>query len=66
LIHGANDTLSWYRHSERLAARLQELHVPHFYLRLPWATHGFDFNPDGPGGQLADCAIDGFIRHATR
>jgi acetyl esterase/lipase len=61
LIHGVPDTLAWVRHSERLAARLQELGVPHYYLELPWATHGFDFNPDGPGGQLADGAIARFL-----
>lgn len=48
LIHGVPDTLAWYRHSERLAARLQELGVAHTHLQLPWATHGFDFNPAGP------------------
>jgi acetyl esterase/lipase len=61
LIHGVPDTLAWDRHSERLAARLQELGVPHYYLALPWATHGFDFNPDGPGGQLAGYAIGRFL-----
>jgi acetyl esterase/lipase len=66
LIHGQLDTLSWDRHSERLTARLVELHVPHYYLRLPWATHGFDFNPDGPGGQLADYAMDRFLTVVTR
>ena len=66
LVHGELDTLSWDRHSERLAARLAELHVPHYYLQLPWATHGFDFNPDGPGGQLADYAIDRFLTVVTR
>ena len=66
LMHGRPDTLSWYRHSERLAARLQELGVPHFYLELPWATHGFDYNPDGPGGQLADYAITQFLADVTR
>ena len=52
LIHGVPDTLAWYRHSVRLDARLTELGVPHYYLQLPWATHGCDFNPDGPSGQL--------------
>ena len=66
LVHGALDTLSWDRHSERLAVRLEELHVPHYYLRLPWGTHGFDFNPDGPGGQLADYAISRFLTAVTR
>jgi acetyl esterase/lipase len=61
LIHGEPDTLAWSRHSERLAGRLGELGVRHYYLRLPWATHGFDFNPDGPGGQLADFAIGRFL-----
>ncbi len=66
LIHGVPDTLAWYRHSERLAARLTELGVPPTHLQLPWATHGFDFNPDGPGGQLADFAIAKFLREVTR
>ncbi len=66
LIHGVPDTLAWYRHSERLAARLQELRVPHYHLQLPWATHGFDYNPDGPGGQLAEQAVEEFIRGVVR
>ena len=61
LVHGALDTLSWSRHSERLVGRLRELGVPCYFLPLPWATHGFDFNPDGPGGQLAEYAIEGFL-----
>ena len=61
MIHGVPDTLAWDRHSERLTMRLQELGVPHYYLRLPWATHGFDYNLDGPGGQLADSAIAQFL-----
>lgn len=66
LIHGLPDTLAWYRHSERLTARLQELGVPHYYLELPWATHGFDFNPDGPAGQLTDYAIGEFLAAVRR
>lgn len=66
LVHGELDTLSWDQHSERLNTRLAELGVPHYYLQLPWATHGFDFNPDGPGGQLADYAINRFLTVVTR
>ncbi len=66
LVHGAPDTLSWYRHSERLAARLAELGVRHAYVQLPWATHAFDYNPHGPGGQLADFAIARFLADASR
>ncbi len=66
LLHGTPDTLVWYRHSERMVAHLREVGVPHHYLALPWATHGFDFNRDGPGGQLADYAIATFLRRVTR
>lgn len=65
LVHGKPDTLSWYRHSSRLAARLEELKVPYYYLELPWATHAFDFNPDGPGGQLESYALEWFLAAVT-
>lgn len=65
LLHGDPDTLVWVRHSERLAARLREAGVRHHFVRLPWATHGFDFNRHGPAGQLADYAIDRFLRAVT-
>ncbi|MBA3848386.1 MAG: hypothetical protein C0502_00125 [Opitutus sp.] len=61
LLHGRPDPLVWHRHSERMAARLREAGARHFHLELPWATHGFDCNLDGPGGQLADYAIDSFL-----
>ncbi len=47
--------------SERLAARLQGVSVPHLLVRLPWATHGFDHNIRGPGGQLSTCAVEAFL-----
>jgi acetyl esterase/lipase len=57
LVHGAMDSLVWHRQSERLAAKLTAAGVPNVFVSLPWATHAFDFNPDGPGGQLARHAI---------
>ncbi|MDP1578973.1 MAG: alpha/beta hydrolase [Candidatus Didemnitutus sp.] len=65
LLHGTPDTLVWYRHSERMVAHLRAVGVPHHYLALPWATHGFDFNRHGPGGQLADYAIAMFLQRVT-
>lgn len=65
LLHGRNDALAWHRHSERLAARLAEQGVPHVYVALPWATHGFDFNLHGPGGQLTTYALEWFLRAVT-
>jgi dipeptidyl aminopeptidase/acylaminoacyl peptidase len=65
LVHGELDTLAWVKHSERLSGRLQELDVPHYFLRLPWATHAFDFNLDGPGGQLEGYALEWFLAAAV-
>ncbi len=62
LIHGRPDNLSWFKHSERLAARLTFHKIPNMYVDLPWATHGFDFNPYGPAGQIARFAISDFIK----
>lgn len=66
LLHGYPDTLVWYRHSRRLAARLQEIGMPVSHLEFPWATHAFDFNPDGPAGQLTDAAIEEFLAKVSR
>ncbi len=66
LVHGTLDALCWYRHSERLAARLAEAKVPHVFVHLPWATHAFDFNLHGPGGQLTTYAVEAFLAAVTR
>lgn len=66
LIHGQLDTLVWHRQSERLDARLTENRVPHAFVSLPWATHAFEFNLHGPGGQLATYSIEWFLAAVTR
>ena len=66
LLHGQRDELVWYLQSHRLARRLQELGVPHCFVHLPWATHAFDFNLYGPGGQISTYAVDRFLRNVTR
>jgi acetyl esterase/lipase len=66
LVHGTIDTLVWYRHSERLTARLAAARVPQLYLELPWATHAFEFNQAGPGGQLAGYALEHFLAAVTK
>lgn len=42
--------------------KLEQHGVPHFLLRLPWATHGFDYTLNGPGGQLSTFAVNMFLR----
>jgi acetyl esterase/lipase len=62
LIHGASDELVWNQQSVRFAERLKQNGVRHVYLELPWATHAFDHNDNGPGGQIALWAIERFVR----
>jgi acetyl esterase/lipase len=66
LLHGANDELVWCKQSQRLAQRLTENGVKHVYLELPWATHAFDHNDNGPGGQVALWAVERFVRSVTQ
>lgn len=66
LVHGRIDTLVWHRHSERLATRLAEHGVPHAFVSLPWATHAFEANLRGPGGQLTTYALEWFLAAVTR
>ena len=49
IIHGDNDVLVAPEHSRRLNLKLQQNGIKHYWLKLPWATHGFDFNLKGPG-----------------
>lgn len=64
-IHGANDALVAYEHSCRLNNKLQENGISHFWLKLPWATHGFDHHLNGPGGQLSTYAVLNFLNNVV-
>ena len=65
LIHGEKDELVWARQSERLDAQLKIVGAKHFFIELPWATHAFDYNYNGPGGQIALWAVDRFLDRVT-
>jgi len=65
IIHGKNDVLVAYEHSRRLNEKLQQNGIKHFWLQLPWATHGFDFNLDGPGGQLSTYTVLQFLNNVA-
>lgn len=65
LIHGENDVLVSYQHSIRLDAKLSQLKAKHFLLSLPWATHGCDYNLNGPSGQLATYTVERFLNVVT-
>lgn len=61
LIHGERDEIVPAEESARLDAALAKAGRPHLYLRLPWATHVFDLNLDGPGGQISTYAVERFL-----
>jgi acetyl esterase/lipase len=65
IIHGANDVLVAYEHSNRLSKKLKGNNIKHYWLKLPWATHGFDYNINGPGGQLSTYTIERFLKVVT-
>lgn len=65
IVHGTNDVLVSDEHSRRLNIKLEENKVKHYWLKLPWATHGFDFNLNGPGGQLSTYAVEQFLDTVT-
>lgn len=66
LIHGGRDELVFPVQSERLAARLAEAQRPHYFLRLPWATHGCDIHFSGPCGQISTYVVERFLASITR
>ena len=65
LMHGRIDEMVWVKQSQRLAQKLADNHVNHHYLELPWATHAFDFNLNGPGGQITEWAVLQFLHEVT-
>jgi acetyl esterase/lipase len=66
ILHGAIDVLVFDAHGHRLVAKLNHHKIPHYFLQLPWATHGFDYHLYGPGGQLSTYAIEHFLHVVTR
>ncbi|HEY6161408.1 MAG TPA: alpha/beta hydrolase [Bacteroidia bacterium] len=66
LIHGGNDCMVSPEHSNRLAKKLAYHKVKYQYLHLPWATHGFDYNLNGPGGQLSTYVIEEFLEEICK
>jgi acetyl esterase/lipase len=66
LIHGKMDPLVSVQQSARLDSALTAAGRPHFFLELPWATHGCDYFFNGPCGQVSTFAIDRFLKAVLR
>ena len=66
MIHGGRDEMVWPLHEYRLSEKLKAAGVPHYFLNLPWATHGCDYNFNGPCGQISTYAVERFLGYAFR
>jgi acetyl esterase/lipase len=65
VVHGDNDCMVSFIHSEHLDAALTANKVQHYFLRLKGATHACDYNLNGPSGQLMQTAITRFLTAVT-
>lgn len=61
MIYAENDPLVSPRHGTRLSLKLRLQQISFFELYLPWATHGFDYTLNGPGGQLSTWTVNHFL-----
>ena len=66
LLHGTRDELVAVMQSRRLAEKLRAANVRSRLIELPWATHAFDYNFSGPGGQIATYAVERFLAAVNR
>lgn len=64
MIHGGRDEMVWPVHEYRLSEKLAAAGVPHYFLNMPWATHGCDYNFSGPCGQISTYAVERFLEYA--
>lgn len=61
LLHGRRDQVVGVPHTERLAAALSAANIAHEAVYIPYAQHGFDYNYNGWGSQIAQPVILRFL-----
>ncbi|KQR94980.1 hypothetical protein ASG01_03735 [Chryseobacterium sp. Leaf180] len=66
LAHGCLDAHVWHIQSEMMKKELDKKGVKNYLLTIPWGTHGFEYNLNGPGGQLALYAGERFFYSVTQ
>ena len=66
LVHGGQDQLVRVENMYFLADKLKQANVPHKTIYLPYAQHGFDYNFNGFGSQIAESVILDFLRENTQ
>lgn len=66
LIHGGQDQLVRKENMYFLDEKLSAANIPHKIVYIPYAQHGFDYNFNGWGAQIAKPVILNFIMENTR
>ena len=66
LIHGEQDAHVWSIQAERLGKTLDDNKVNNLVLLFPWATHGCEYNLNGPAGQLSLYTVERFFYAVTQ
>lgn len=66
MIYAGNDPLVSPRHGTRLQLKLKAQNIPHYEIYLPWATHGFDYTLNGPGGQISTWMVKAFLHSVLK
>lgn len=62
MFHGGRDQLVREENMYRLAEKLDKAHVPHKEIFIPYAQHGFDYNFNGWGSQIAQPVMLRFLQ----
>lgn len=65
LAHGINDAHVWHVQSVALKRELDKNKVKNYLLTIPWGTHGFEYNLNGPAGQLSMYSLCRFFQSVT-
>lgn len=66
LAHGCLDAHVWHIQSEMMKKELDKHHVKNYLLTIPWGTHGFEYNLNGPAGQLSMYSVQRFFYSVTQ
>lgn len=62
MFHGGRDQLVREENMYRLAEKLNSAHIPHKEIFIPYAQHGFDYNFNGWGSQIAQPVMLRFLQ----
>ncbi|MFC6268534.1 alpha/beta hydrolase [Frigoriflavimonas asaccharolytica] len=65
LAHGINDAHVWHIQSVAMKKELDKHGVKNYLLTIPWGTHGFEYNLNGPAGQLSMYSVERFFQSVT-